>query len=58
MHVHYGMTTTIKLIKTDPFLIDTLTKMIGRPTKILFAIDDCPKVFLILMKAGGRDKIA
>ena len=54
MHVHYGMTTTIKLIKTDPFLIDTLTKMIGRPTKILFEIDDCPKVFLILMKARGK----
>lgn len=54
MHGHCGLTTTSKLIKTDPFLIDTLTKMIGRPTKILLEIDDCPKVFLFLMKARGK----
>lgn len=54
MHVRCGMATTIKLIKTDPFLIDALTKMIGRPTKILLEIDDYPKVFSFQMKAWGK----
>lgn len=51
MHVYFVMTTTIKLIKSDQILIDTLFKMIGRPTKISLEIDDCPKVFLFLMIA-------